>query len=311
MDLKRKRSFLVVVLAMLMVLPAAFANFPDKPITYIISFNPGGESDITARLQKPLLEKYLGVHVNIVYKPGGGGAVGWSALQRAKPDGYTIAGINLPHIVAEPMVRNNAGFKTTDFAFIYLFQVTPQILVVRQSSQFKTLDQFISYLKAHPGAVTVGGVGTYTGNYLANKEFESAAGVTDTYVPFTGTGTAVPALLGGHVDALMTNSDVGVNHADQVLVLGVAADQRLSQLPKAPTFKEQGIDLVDGIYRGVAAPKGTPASVVSVLEAAFAKSNAALKAKFEAQALEVVDLNQSETKALVEKDISTYSGLLK
>ena len=109
----KKAVFMVglMVLSITMCVVSAYAEYPDKPITYIIPFNPGGESDITARLQEPVLEKMLGVAVNVTHKPGGGGAVGWSEFQRtAKPDGYSIIGVNIPHIIAQPILRKDAGF---------------------------------------------------------------------------------------------------------------------------------------------------------------------------------------------------------
>src|SRR5918995_1463305 len=91
----------------------ALAEFPEQPITYVISFDPGGESDVTARFQEPHLEEKLGVDVVVTHRPGGGGAVAWSEFQRtAQPDGYTVIGINIPHIVAQPIQRADAGYDT-------------------------------------------------------------------------------------------------------------------------------------------------------------------------------------------------------
>src|SRR5512135_2832103 len=195
---------LFVALAMVGVASAGAAGFPSKRITYNICFNPGGESDITARFQEPVLKKVLGVDVSINYKIGGGGALCWSELVQSKPDGYTIAGHNLPHTVLQPMEMGDAGYKTLDLKQIYFFESTPNVLMVRNDSPFKTLKDFVDYVKKQPpGAVTVGGSATSSANDLGTAELNKAAGIKCTYVPFGGTGSAVPALLGNHVTALM------------------------------------------------------------------------------------------------------------
>ena len=105
----------------------AAAGFPEKPITYMICFDPGGESDITARIQQKYLEEVLKSKVVISYKVGGGGAVGWSELVRSKPDGYTIAGDNLPHTILQPMQRGDAGYTTEQLKRVYCFESTPAL----------------------------------------------------------------------------------------------------------------------------------------------------------------------------------------
>ena len=115
------------------------ADFPKKRITYNICFNPGGESDITARIQEQALKKNLGADVAIQYKIGGGGALCWSELVQTAPDGYTIAGHNLPHTILQPMEMGDAGYKTLDLKQVYMFESTPNVLMVRKDSPFKTL----------------------------------------------------------------------------------------------------------------------------------------------------------------------------
>src|SRR5690625_1011806 len=187
-------TFLLVALALATV--PALAQYPERPINYVISFDAGGESDITARLQQSHLEEILGTSVTIVNKPGGGGALAWSETQRStRPDGYTVVGVNLPHIVTQPMERSDTGYETDNFNLIHWFQFTPNVLLVRKESPFETLDDLLEFAAANPGAVTLGGSGSYTANHIGTLQLENAADVQLTYVPFTGTGSAVPALL--------------------------------------------------------------------------------------------------------------------
>ncbi len=247
------------------------ADYPSKPLTYMVCFNPGGESDITARIQEASLKKHFGQDVVIQYKIGGGGSVGWSALVRSKPDGYTIAGHNFPHVVVQPLTRGNAGYETLDLTPVYIFESTPNILVVREDSPFRTLDAFIQYAKAHPGVVTVGGSGSHSANDLGTTRLNKAADLKLVYIPFTGSADAVPALLGGHVRSLMTYSTTAVRYKRRLRPLAIASEKRMEVLRDVPTFRELGYEVVEGAYRGVAAPAGTPAQMVQYLAATFEK----------------------------------------
>jgi tripartite-type tricarboxylate transporter receptor subunit TctC len=286
-------------------------QYPEKPITYIISFNPGGESDITARLQEAHLEKVLGVAVNITHKPGGGGAVAWSEFQRtAKPDGYQIIGVNIPHIIGQPLLRRDAGYKTDDFALIMWFHFTPNALIVPKASQFKTLKEFIEFAKKNPKVITVGGSGTYSANHLETLRLEREAGIKLTYIPHTGTGPLVPAILGGHLTGLMNYSMLGVQLSDKARVLAVAAEERVPFLPDAPTFRELGYDIVGGAFRGVAAPKGTPNEIVQKLADAFTKVNKIIAKKQEPLGFVMTYATGDKANALVAQMKQNYSDVL-
>lgn len=175
---------------------AAFSSvamaYPDKPVNYIMPFNPGGESDISARLQSPFFKKIAGQDMIIQYQPGAGGAQAWSVLNDQPGDGYTIMGTNLPHLVLQPLLQN-PGYETDDIVNVYMFHFTPDALLVRADSEFETLQQVIDAAKEAPGQFTVGA--TNSANHIANQLFTNATGAELTYIPFTGTGATVPALL--------------------------------------------------------------------------------------------------------------------
>jgi tripartite-type tricarboxylate transporter receptor subunit TctC len=303
---------LLIVMAIAFTIPGSvFAEYPEKPITYIIPFNPGGESDVTARLQEPNLEKFLGVPINVTHKPGGGGAVAWSEFQRtAKPDGYTIIGCNIPHIIGQPLIRKDAGYETDGFKIIMWFHFTPNVLVVSNDSPYKTLDDFIKYAKANPNAATVGGSGTYSANHLETLRLDKAAGVKLTYVPHTGTGPVIPALMGGHITAAMSYSMVGVSYKDKLRTLAVAADERVSALPDVPTFKELGYDIVGGAYRGVAAPLGTPQPIVDKLAKAYTETNKIIAKKQLDLGFVMTYATGDEALVLVDKMRAAYGDIL-
>lgn len=248
------------------------SNYPSRPVHYIIPFGPGGESDITARLQQPFFKKATGQNMIVDYKPGGGGAVAWSQLNSMNGDGYTIIGTNLPHIIVKPMM-GNVGFKTDDITNVYMFEYTPDAIIVNKDSPFKTLDDLIKYAKNNPGMLTMSGSGTGTANHMANIRFNNLTGTKTTYIPFKGTGAAYAALRGGQVKAEWGYSTVAANHKDEVRMLAVATDDRMKIFPDVPTFRQKNLDMIGGAYRGVAVPKSTPEAIRQKLSTLIGKIN--------------------------------------
>jgi hypothetical protein len=162
------RALLLGLLCIFVFHSGAFAQkaFPTRQINYMICFNPGGQSDRVARLQQPHLDKLFKQKVIIDYKVEGGGALGWKELAHAKPDCYTVAGFNIPHIILQPM-QQEVGYKTEQIIPVALFQRTPLALAVLNTSSIKTFQEFVDQAKKNPGKVTVGGSGTFPGYHMA------------------------------------------------------------------------------------------------------------------------------------------------
>lgn len=245
------------------------SNYPEKPITYMIPFDPGGQSDIEARRQQPLLEEILGEKVNVTYKPGAGGAVGWTELVGKKPDGYYIAGINIPHIILQPLVKKDTGYKTEQIEPVAIFQSTVFGLAVHKDSGIKTMEDFVNKAKNAPGSMTIAGVGTYSAPHLAILQFEAEADIQLQHIPFTGAATQVKGFLGKDTDAIMANSNDLVNYKDEWTILAIGSPERFKPLPDVPTFIEHGYDMTPGVDRGIAVPPGTSQEVIQTLEKAF------------------------------------------
>lgn len=308
-----KWFFLLIVAAAVGLPFSAFAeDYPSDPLNYLVCFNPGGESDLTARIQEDPLKKHFPDGVIISYKIGGGGSVCWSELIDSKPNGYTIAGFNLPHIVLQPLTRGNAGYETKQLKPIYYFQSTPNILVVRKDSQFKTLKDLIDYAKEHPGVVTAGGSGSSSANEMGAILLNKAADIKMTYIPFTGSGAAVPALLGGHVGALMTYSPMAVRYEDDFRPLAIMSEERMEVLPDVPTFKELGYDIVEGAYRGAAAPPGTPDDRIQYLADSFEKvmKQPDVLKKMKDNGFKSEFMGPEASAAFIDKKIKEYTELL-
>jgi tripartite-type tricarboxylate transporter receptor subunit TctC len=305
---------LFAIFAMVWTGSIGAAEYPTKRLTYNVCFNPGGASDITARFQEPFLKKHFGQDVVIGYKIGGSGALCWAELVGTAPDGYTIAGHNLPHIVLQPLEMGNPGYKTLDLKNIYIFESTPNILLVRQDSPYKTLKDFVDYAKNNPpGVVTVGGSGTSTSADIGTAMLNKTAGIKLTYVPFSGTGAAIPALLGSHVTALMDYTPLAFQFSDKFRALAIASEERMPILKDVPTFRELGYDIVDGAYRGVAAPPGTPDDIVKYLANVFDKvmKEPEVQKKMDQNAFKTEYLGPEASLALVKKKTAEYEAILK
>lgn len=235
-------------------------KYPEKSVTAYIPFPAGGESDVAARQHAKLFKEKFGHEMVVINKPGAGGALGWSQLNSMPADGYTTMGVNVPHIILQPL-DPNTQYKTEDITPVYFFHYTPDAIVVRNESPYQTYAELVKAAKANPGKITLAGSGKNSANHMAHERFNKFAGVKTTYVPFKGTGDLTTAVLGGHVDGAMTYSMFAVQQKGKIRLLAIASEKRIAQYPDSPTFNEVGLKWVGGAYRGIAVPKGTPENV--------------------------------------------------
>ncbi len=284
--------------------------YPTRSISYLICFDPGGQSDRVARLQQPHLSRILGQKVLIDYKVGGGGSLGWRELVRGKPDGYLMAGFNIPHTILQPL-QQEVGYKTEQITPISLFQRTPLGLAVLDTSPFKTLQEFIDYAKKNPGLLTVGGSGTFSGYHMAALRFEKLTGVKVTYVPFTGSAPQMTAFLGGHVNAIFGASDDLTRFKDKLRVLAFATEAKFPGFPDVPTLKEKGIDMAEAVDRGSAVPPKTPDYIIKKLGATFVETaqHPEVVAEMKKQGFIPIAMGPEESKAYLDKMTAIYKEL--
>ena len=230
----------------------------EKNLQYWQAFPPGGESDLSARHQQAVLRKKCAAIETIVqYKAGAGGALMWSQMNNLPGDGFNVVGINLPHIVFQP-IEGQVQYKTADITPVFWFHYTPDTLVVPTSSGIKNFAEFIEAAKKDPGKLSLGGSGLNSANHAAHERLNAAFGIKTIYVPFKGTGDMTTSVLGGQVDGAMTYVPFVVANKTRVRPLAVAMDKRHPLIPDVPTFKELGVNWVDGAYRGIGVPKSTP-----------------------------------------------------
>lgn len=255
----KKFVFSLVLAALAPWVAAQQPPCPDRNLQYWQAFPPGGESDLSARHQQLVLKKKCpAIDTIIQYKPGAGGALMWSQMNQLPPDGLNVVGVNLPHIVFQP-IEGQVQYKTADVTPVFWFHFTPDILVVHGQSPIKNFQDFVKAAKATPGKISLGGSGQFSANHAAHERMDAAFGIKTLYVPFKGTGDMATSVLGGQVDGAMTYVSFALANKERVRPLAVAMERRHPLMPDVPTFRELGVDWVDGAYRGIGVPKGTPA----------------------------------------------------
>ena len=246
---------------------------PEKNILYWQAFPPGGESDLSARHQQVVLKKKCpAIDTIIQYKAGAGGGLMWAQMNQLPGDGLNVVGVNLPHIVFQP-IEGQVQYKTGDVTPVFWFHFTPDALVVPEASPYKTFQEFIAAARKNPGKMSLGGSGLNSANHASHERLNAAFGVKSTYVPYKGTGDMSLAVVGKQIDGAVTYTAFAINNKGKVRALAVAMEKRHPLLPDVPTFRELGVDWVDGAYRGIGVPKSTPPEARKRLSDLWAQLN--------------------------------------
>ena len=246
-------------------------SYPNRPVSLIVPFPPGGVADLTARPLAPALEKALKQPVVVQNKTGAAGAVGMSFVANARPDGYTILmALSSISIIpeADKLFDRKPAYTLDQLTAIGLISADPTVLVVPAERPWKTVRDLADDAKKRPGEISFSSSGVYGTLHMAMEMFAHAAGIKLKHVPYSGGGPALTAILGGHVDALASGPAVVLPHikAGKLRPLAGWGAKRIEALPNVPTFKELGYENVEFyIWAGVFAPTGTPAAVLRTL----------------------------------------------
>ena len=255
--------------------PAAIAqaDYPNKPITMIVPFPPGGVADITARPAAEAMGRFLGQPVVVENKAGAGGGVGHAFVSKARPDGYTVL-LALSSIsilpAADKVLGRDSLYQLNQLVPIARFTADPTVLAVRADSPWKTAKDLLDSAKRAPGTIPYGSSGNYGTMHVPMEILMASAGTKMLHVPFSGAGPAIVALLGGNVDALSTGPSSVMGHikGGKVRVLATWGDARHPALPDVPTLKELGYDAQFTQWTGLFVPAGTPEPVIAKLREA-------------------------------------------
>lgn len=306
-------SALLGGVAALAAVPAAQAqSFPSRPVELVVPFAAGGGTDALARAMSDASRKHFPQPIVILNKPGAAGGIGLTEVARSAPDGYKLA-----LVTADMVIIPHLGLtKTTYESFTPIIQLNadPSAITVAADSPYNTIEEFLEAARAKPETMQLGNAGVGSIWHLAAAALEDKTGVKFNHIPFTGGNPAVLALLGGHIDAVAVSPAEVIQYvkAGKLKTLAVMADQRVKGFENVPTLKERKIDLSIGTWRGIAAPKGTPQSVLDTLGEAFRKAAAedSLKKFMDEQNLGYVVEDQKVFTAQIERDNATFKALI-
>lgn len=254
----------------------AQGSWPEKPITMIVPFPPGGVADTVARPVAEALSRELKQPVIVENRAGAGGAVGIGYVARAPADGYTVL-MSLSSISilpeADVILDRKPAYQMSQFKPIARFTADPTVLVVRADAPWKTLADFVADARAKPGAYNYGSSGNYGTMHVPMEMLKNAAGFRMTHIPYTGAGPAVVALLGGQVDAVASGPSTVVQQikGGRLRALAHWGDQPLAALPDVPSLLQSGYKVKFAQWSGLFVPAGTPEDIVRKLRAASAK----------------------------------------
>lgn len=288
-------------------------KFPSKPITIYSGYAAGGGTSLVLSILAPVAEKALKQQVVISQKEGGSGAVSFTALRRAKPDGYTIA-------LATSSINIHKFLGTLDFGYevfepFIALNFDPGGISVKEDAPWKNLKEFIEHAKKNPGKVAVAASNPGSATRLQLHLTEQATGAQFKIISFPGAaGPGVTALAGGHVDAAIATplETKAMRVAGKVRMLGVMSEQRLPNEPSIPTCREQGYDLVIATNRVLMAPKGTPTDRINILHNAFKQAGESPEyAKFvDSQASAKIYLTAEQTKEFLARQDLLFKGII-
>jgi tripartite-type tricarboxylate transporter receptor subunit TctC len=247
---------------------AAFAQasgYPNRPIELIVPAGAGGGTDVLARAFAEAAKTHLPQPITVINRPGASGMIGHGEMINAKPDGYKLAIVFAEIVIVPHLGLTKLSYE--DFTPIARLNADPAAITVQASAPWNTIEEFLATSKAKPGELKMGNSGNGSIWHLAHAALEDKVGVKYNPIPFGGAAPAVLSLLGGHIDAVAVSPGEVAAHVQtgKLKTLAVMSEQRVKGFDNVPTFKERGIDLVIGTWRGLAAPKGTPPDVIVVL----------------------------------------------
>lgn len=254
----------------------AMAAFPEKPIKLLVPFSPGGGTDILTRTIAAKMAESMGQQVVVENRPGGNTIIATEVVVRAPADGYTLI-MQTNNLAANPtLYGKKLSFDTLkDLAPVALVAGNPHVLVVNPNVPAKTLPEFVAMAKAKPGTVTFASAGSGTVNHLSGELLKQLAGIDMVHVPYKGSGSVMPDLLGGQVNSLFAAMPTVTAHirANRLRAIAVTTPRRFHGLPDVPTIAEHGYPDYDfSSWFGVLAPAGTPRPVIDRLRTEIVKA---------------------------------------
>ena len=307
----------ILTAALMSAAPAIHAQaYPDKPVTLIVGFPPGGGVDIVARQLAETLSDSLGQRVVVENRAGAAGNIAMEYVARAKPDGYTLLMGNLGMLTANPVLYPKLSFDASkDFAPVARVVVTPLLAAVPVSLPAQNVQQLIAMAKAKPNEMSFGSGGNGNINHLAGELLKLQTGTQIKHVPYKGSAQALTDLMGGHIQLVIDGFNVVQPSvaSGKARAIAITSDTRSPAMPLVPTMKEAGLgDLVIYGWQGVLAPASTPSAIIEKLtqEVARALANPALKARLSGQGTEPSYLNPAQFRSYITGEQARWANVI-
>jgi tripartite-type tricarboxylate transporter receptor subunit TctC len=248
---------------------AVAADYPNRPVRWVVGYPPGGATDIIARLIGQRLSEKLGQQFVIENKPGAGNNIATESVVNAEPDGYTVLLVNPANYVNASLYTNLKFNFVRDIAPVASFNRVPNVMTVNKDVSAKTVAEFIAYVKANPGKVNMASSGNGTSVHLSGEMFMAMTGTTMQHVPYRGAAPAITDMLGGQVQVIFDNMPSIIQHvrSGALRALAVTTTEKSSQLPDVPTVAETVPGYEASALFGMGAPKNTPKEIIAKLNA--------------------------------------------
>ncbi|MCS6995971.1 MAG: tripartite tricarboxylate transporter substrate binding protein [Casimicrobiaceae bacterium] len=299
--------------ALAVALPVA--AYPEKPVTLVVPFPPGGSTDLIARAIQPKLQERLGGTWIVENRAGATGTVGAAAVARAAPDGHTLLVSSLgPFVIAPHLIKTNYD-ALKDLDPISIIVQAPNVLVVPANSPHRTLAELIAYMRANPGKMTFASSGNGSSDHLSAELFWQQTGTSGVHVPYKGGGPAMTDLLGGQVNAAFVNINTALPHirAGKLRALATASASRSPLLPDVPTLEEQGVREANvQSWQAIAGPRGLPPAIKARIREAvvYAVNDPTIKARLLDLGFEIVASTPEQFAAFQASEYARWQRLI-
>lgn len=308
----RRKGIATGLILGLCMIGDAVAAYPEKPVTLIVPWPPGGVSDAMMRILAAPLAKELGQPVVIVNRPGAAGLIGTHELERAAPDGYTIANLGSAQVVTQYTSKDPNSLKRV--VPIANVNTVPGTLTVRADAPWNSLKEYLQYAKGNPGKLRVGNSGSGGVNHFLSVMFDRVAQITQVHIPFKGNAQVLQALLGGHIEAtmIMLTDIVPMVKSGQLKLLAVGGDIRHRWTSGVPTFLEEGLHYNPRMWQGVFGPRAMPAETVHKISAAMGRvmKDPAVVKLFEERGIDLDFKGGDEYAKFVEEQDAFFRSLI-
>jgi tripartite-type tricarboxylate transporter receptor subunit TctC len=307
--------FLGLFIGLVLTAPVRAADWPQQPVTVVVPFGAGGNTDTMARMVTQRLQERLGQPFVIDNRGGAGGAIAMGQIARAPADGYTLVFAASPQIEVVPLLRQVNYDPIKDFVPISVFGAGPFVLGIQKTIPAQNLQEFIAYAKQHGGKINYGSGGPGTVAHLAGAMFSQRAGFEATHIPYKGGGQAVGDLIAGQTEMYFGNASelVQANGTGKVTIIAVSSEQRMAQFPGVPTISETMPDFVLTSWNGFMAPAGLPKPIVELLAkevAEIAREPEVQKRLFDL-GIKPVGNTPSEFAATIKKEMPFFAAAVK